>query len=161
MDADGYAGGYLLGSLLGFGGGDDETTPEPVASAPTSTTTVASDPLSGLPTVAPLVASNVRPEDRAEFANRVRTVTADGTSLCDVFFGVGIVQQGDGTTRAKWSITTPAMQQRSGVGVQLPSAEWPVRAFYGAPCDVIGTDATLPAPSAVTVSTLPAGVTGE
>ncbi len=140
----------FVGSLLGFGGQAD-ATPE----VSTTTTLVTVDPLAGLPTTAPLVASTVKAADRQEFANRVRAVTADGTSLCDVFFGVSVTTQNAGTTKAVWSVTTPKMQERSGVGVELPSAEWPVRAFYGEPCNVVERDTSL------TTTTVQAVVPGE
>lgn len=136
----GVAGFLILMVLIGkcSGGGGEE----PVSS-PTSTTLDTGDPLVGLPTLAPIVASSVRPEDRFEFANRVRQVTSDGSSLCDVYFGITVQQTADGASKIRWSVTTPKWQQASGTGVQLPSSEWPIRAFYGPPCNVADKDVSL------------------
>lgn len=129
-------------------GGDEEKAAAPVPTA----TTMTVNPLDGFPTPSPLVASTLRAEDVGEFANKVHTALADRTSICDVYYGVVTRQLADGTREVRWSITTPAMQARSEVGVQLPSSKWPVRAFYGAPCNVVNDDV----PLVTTTTTAPA-----
>lgn len=139
--------------MLGRCGGDD--APKPAATTATSVTV---NPLEGFPTLSPLVASTLRAEDVDWFANTVRTLTADGTSVCDVYYGVVADALANGEKRVRWALTTPKAQARSEVGVQLPSSKWPTRAFYGPPCNVVDDDVplatTTTAPAASTTSTM-------
>lgn len=141
----GVAAAWLFLAVVGavFGGdnkADTSNTASPVASpvasdVPSTTTTGSTsttavlDPLKGLPALNPMVAALVHPSDVGELANLVRAVTADGSSICSVYFGLTVV---DGNT--KWQLTTPAMQAKSGAGVELPASSWPIQLLIGDPC---------------------------
>lgn len=140
-----WLGSGVIGWAVGGFTGSDDTSGSPASTTTTSVYTADTDPLSGLPALSPIAAASVKPTDRAEFANKVRAITADGTSICEVFFGVETVER-DGRNVVTWGLTTPAMQSRAIGGVELPSATWPVRAFYGEPCNVIADDVPVTVP---------------
>lgn len=149
----------LVGAVAGGGGDGSSSSDE------TETTSVTIDPataLNGLPELNPVVASFLRTQDLPSFANHVLQLTADGTSACDLFFGVTLKTDEDGTQRWAWSLNTAANEARKvgrgGTGVQLPSSQWPMPAFYGPPCNVPADDRPLVAPTA-TAATTPAPAT--
>lgn len=141
--------------LLGQCGGDD---PKPSTD---TTLTAETDPLDGRPTLSPIVMAAIRPADRADFARKLSTLVADGTSVCDVFFGVKIIPATDAQpVRLVWSLATPASQaadldSKTGapLGFELPSSAYPVRAFYGAPCNVPARDVRLKPATPTNVAT--------
>lgn len=154
-----WVGGTLLIGAIVLGtcrGGGKHT---PTASTTPTTTVSVEESLAGLPDLSPFAAATIRPEDFDEFANEVRSVTADGTSVCDVFFGFVVKVPADGgKPNVHWALTTPAMQRRAVTGVYLPSSKYPSRAFYGAPCNVASTDVVLTTTtSAQTTTTVKAG----
>lgn len=142
-----------MGQLPGCDGGNDDSN------ATTETTLPAESYFQDLPTPAPGVSAALQPGDTLQFVNAVQTNIADGTSICDVFFG-WVVRENPTTHQreVRWAITTPAMQAKTATGVHLPSAAYPIRAFYGPPCNVAQTDKLLvPPPTTTTV----AGVAGK
>lgn len=139
-------GAYVALMILGFlgriiSGGDSD---EAAGQQTEATVPIEFDPLENLPELAPLVASQLREADLVPFTNQVGTLTADGTSMCDVFYGATYVAgKGDEPGKYVWSLTTPAWQAKDASGVALPSSRWPVRAFYGEPCNVADSDVVL------------------
>lgn len=140
-----WFGSGLIGWAAGAVTGGDDSSSAPTSTTSTTVYSAENDPLSGLPVLSPIAAAAVKPADRAEFANKVRAITADGTSICEVYFGVETVER-DGRNVVTWGLTTPAMQSRAIGGVELPSATWPVRAFYGEPCNVLAGDVPITVP---------------
>ena len=144
------------GAVASAIGGSDETSTNEEAEevVPESPT----DPLDGLPELNPIVAAFLRTSDLTSFSNHVRQLTADGTSVCDVYFGVTQKRDGNGNpSHWSWMMTTPAVEarnagERGGIGVKLPSSEFPTVAFYGSPCSVSDADEYLPGTFAETTN---------
>lgn len=156
----GIGAGYLSLAVLtsvrhAATGGDDggaaaatitTAPPSPVAAGVDEPQIGADDALKNLPDLQPIVRILVPDRDVVKLVAAVSKLTADGTSACDLYFGTKL-RDDDSVT---WAITSLADQQANG-GFELPSKQYPIRLFVGAPCDRVAPDV----PATTTTTTAP------